>query len=382
MTPFGRQPVTLGLLAARALCEAPAPERTPDKWALLRDLTVARKSFHVSDRDLAVLAALLSFHPGKDLSDDDRLIVFPSNISLSERAHGMAESTLRRHLAALVKAGLIFRRDSPNGKRYATRTCFGALDTIYGFDLRPLLVRAPEIAEAANAARQQAMELRKQRDIAVIALRDARKLLTHAAAARSDACHPLLQEVAALQAQLRRKLDMHSLSRIADRAADLVGEISRIVAVETQKPSANDGQNERHYRNSDSDKPESEAGAEIAGPVASRQDQPIPLTLVLKAAPDIRDYAPGPIGNWRDLVNVADFVRPMLGIDPQVWHEARRFMGDIGAAITLACLLQRARTIARPGGYLRALSKKAAAGGFSPGPMVMALLRTDHLQAA
>ena len=52
MTPFGRQPVTAGLLATQALAEAPAPDQAPDKWALLRDLTTARASFGVSDRDL------------------------------------------------------------------------------------------------------------------------------------------------------------------------------------------------------------------------------------------------------------------------------------------------------------------------------------------
>ena len=42
MTPFGRQPVTAGLLAARALAEAPAPQAKIDKWVVLRDLTEAR----------------------------------------------------------------------------------------------------------------------------------------------------------------------------------------------------------------------------------------------------------------------------------------------------------------------------------------------------
>ena len=46
---------------------------------------------------------------------------FPSNNKLRSRAYGMSEPTLRRHLASLVKAGLLIRRDSPNGKRYARR---------------------------------------------------------------------------------------------------------------------------------------------------------------------------------------------------------------------------------------------------------------------
>ena len=162
-TPFGRRPVSAGLLANNTLATAPALPHMLDKWSILRDLTEARKAFGVSDRDLAVLAALMSFHPTKELRDNDQLIVFPSNTTLSGRVHGMPESTLRRHIAALVRAGLVLRHDSPNGKRYATRNSTGQIDRAFGFDLRPLLVRAAEITEAAEATRQLALQLRRLR---------------------------------------------------------------------------------------------------------------------------------------------------------------------------------------------------------------------------
>ena len=62
-------------------------------------------------------------------------VVFPSNRQLSLRAHGMAPATLRRHLAVLVDAGLIVRRDSPNGKRYARKDGAGGLTKAFGFDI-------------------------------------------------------------------------------------------------------------------------------------------------------------------------------------------------------------------------------------------------------
>ncbi|MFW8642788.1 helix-turn-helix domain-containing protein [Rhizobium beringeri] len=55
------------------------------------------------------------------LSEERGLIVFPSNAQLSIRARGMTAATLRRHLAGLVDAGLILRKDSANGKRFARR---------------------------------------------------------------------------------------------------------------------------------------------------------------------------------------------------------------------------------------------------------------------
>ncbi|MGZ2845964.1 plasmid replication protein RepC, partial [Pseudomonas aeruginosa] len=77
-------------------------------------------------------------------SGEDDLVVFPSNQQLALRAHGMPASTLRRHLAALVDAGLIIRRDSPNGKRYARKGRGGEIELAFGFELSPLVVRAEE----------------------------------------------------------------------------------------------------------------------------------------------------------------------------------------------------------------------------------------------
>ncbi|SFA52712.1 replication initiation protein RepC [Paracoccus halophilus] len=384
MTPFGRQPVTAGLLATRALAEAPAPAATADKWALLRDLTQARKAIGVSDRDLAVLSALLSFHPGKDLADDDGLIVFPSNRSLSDRAHGMPESTLRRHIAALCRAGLILRRDSPNGKRYATRDCSGALDRAYGFDLRPLLVRSAEISDAARQARQDALRRHRLREMTVIRLRDAAKLLVWASENDLGDCADGLEAIAGMQKQLRRKLDLDSLQRLADCAARLLARIHDHLPRKTEDMSGNDSQNERHHQNSNTEPLESESCKEQNDSDLPGSDEtpPMPLEIVLKATPDIRDYTSGDIRSWRDLVRVAAFVSPMLGITPDAWRQACQEMGAAAAATTLACILQRSGSIARPGGYLRHLTDKAANKAFSPGPMVMALLRADNRLAA
>lgn len=239
MTPFGRQPVTAGLLATQSLAEAPAPDDSPDKWALLRDLTAARQCYGVSDRDLAVLSALLSFHPTKELADDDRLIVFPSNAALSERAHGMAESTLRRHLAALVRAGLLIRRDSPNGKRYATRDLSGGLGRVFGFDLRPLLVRSPEIASRAHQARAEALTLRRLREAVVIRLRDAAKLLVWCQNNLLCDLEPLRDAIVDGQRRLRRKAAADELRVLADDAAVLLDKLRKHCS-ETQEMSGND----------------------------------------------------------------------------------------------------------------------------------------------
>ena len=96
--------------------------------------------------------------------------------------------------------------------------------------------------------------------------------------------------------------------------------------------------------------------------------------MVLNACPDIVDYAKGGIANWRDFLATAAIVRPMLGISPSAWEEAQTVMGDTQAAIVLACLLQRSSAIQSAGGYLRELTRKARAGEFSLGPVLMAQL--------
>jgi Replication protein C C-terminal region. len=97
--------------------------------------------------------------------------------------------------------------------------------------------------------------------------------------------------------------------------------------------------------------------------------------MILRACPDIAMYNRHGISSWQDLVATAGTVRGALGISPSAWDEAREAMGDADAAVTIAAILQRAEEIKSPGGYLRGLTAKAAAGQFSTGPMIMALMR-------
>ncbi|MEO1866073.1 MAG: plasmid replication protein RepC, partial [Pseudomonadota bacterium] len=299
MTPFGRQPMTHGLLAAHALAESASQVQACDKWALLRDLTVVRKSFNVSDRDLVVLAALLSCHPRTHLADDEALIVFPSNATLSDRAHGMPESTLRRHLAALVQSGLILRRDSPNGKRYARRGVSGQIDRAFGFDLRPLALRAGDITIKAEKEREAAYELRLKREAVVIRLRDLSKLIAWGEDQIATNWVSLQQTCSDLQRSLRRKLDMSQLQELERRICLITSKINTLMnpLKEENAPemSANASHFERHHQSSKKDYLESEGLDDVDKGSA----QTIPLELVLKAAPSICDYDPDAIRTWQ-----------------------------------------------------------------------------------
>ena len=83
----------------------------------------------------------------------------------------------------------------------------------------------------------------------------------------------------------------------------------------------------------------------------------------------------GGIRNWRDFLTAADLARPVLGISPSAWEDARVALGEQQAAITIAAIYQKSDQIKSPGGYLRNLTERAKEGKFSAWPMIMALLR-------
>lgn len=114
--------MTLGQIASQATAKAMPKEAVAHKWQVFQHIREARELLGASDRSLAILNALLSFHRETELSAEGELIVWPSNEQLMARANGISPATLRRHLAVLVECGLIIRRDSPNGKRFARRS--------------------------------------------------------------------------------------------------------------------------------------------------------------------------------------------------------------------------------------------------------------------
>src|SRR5271156_45472 len=171
-TPFGRRPLSRAMIAAQAEVKNADPSAIAHKWRVWRNLAEAKDRLNIADRSLAVLNALLSFHQETALSAGGDLVVFPSNHELTIRAHGMAPTTLRRHLAALVEAGLIIRRDSPNGKRYAREGQGGSIEQAFGFDLAPLVARAEEFEAWAEEVRAEERALRLVRERITLCRRD------------------------------------------------------------------------------------------------------------------------------------------------------------------------------------------------------------------
>lgn len=389
-TPFGRRSISLALVRRQKELAEIREGKTADKWQVFRDTCAAMDLLGIQSNSLAVLNALLSFYPNNELRQDAPLIVFPSNIQLALRAHGMSGATLRRHLAILVETGLIVRKDSANGKRYARKDGTGQIENAFGFDLSPLLARSEELATLAQKVAEDRSALRAAKEALTICRRDIRKLIT---AAIEEGAPGDWQTAEATYLALVRRIPRVLTT---DVATSILGEMQALRAdvvncLETQEyaeeMSGNDAQIERHIQNSNPDsnielepRSEREPGARAAttNRLNGETIKAFPLGIVLKACPSICDYGPGGgIASWRDLRSAAVVVRSMLGISPSAYQDACEAMGPENAAATIACILERANFINSPGGYLRDLTRRTERGEFSLGPVIMALLRAS-----
>ena len=394
--PFGPRSLTLAHVATQLTAKAATEDTPVHKWNVFRAICTARERLGVSERALAILNALLTFHPETALTGPS-LIVFPSNQMLALRAHGMPATTLRRHLAALVDAGLIIRRDSPNGKRYARKGRGGEIKLAFGFDLTPLVARAAEFEQLAEDVSADARALKLVRERITLCRRDIVKMIETGIEEGVPTRQPgrpgpadwteLTKLYQAIVARIPRRAAREILEPIAEELSLLADEIRGLLEnhVKTSKMDANESQSGGHIQNSNTDPiTESEPALQESQPrppepgplpTMSRKDA-FPLGMVLHACPDFGDYAKGGIANWRDFMATASLVRSVLGISPSAWDDAQKVMGEIPAAILIACILQRASTIKSAGGYLRSLTRKAEAGEFSLGPVLMALINT------
>lgn len=387
-TPFGRRQVTLALVRRQIATSRIEEGKSANKWKVFRDASEAREVLGLQDRSLAVLDALLSFYPENELRQDAQLIVFPSNIQLSIRAHGIAGATLRRHLALLVEAGLIIRKDSANGKRYARKDGDGSIEHAFGFDISPLLMRAEELACLAQQVAADRIAFRQAKENLTICRRDIRKLITAAVEEGAAGDWDEIEErYIALVRETPRNPSLAELGDLGGRMSHLREDIVKRLNSEdvSSKMNTNDAQIERHIQNSNTNPPnefEPSSRNELeAKPGESERAvhlpiKAFPIGLVLRACPEFSNYGPeGEIRNWRELMTAAVVVRSMLGVSPSAYQEACEVMGPENAAVTIACILERGGHINSPGGYLRDLTSKAKRGEFSLGPVLMALLR-------
>ncbi len=327
----------------------PAPQIS-DKWKILRELSTARRTYGLSDRDLTVLQTLLSFHRATNLDLQDDLVVHPSNASICARLNGMPCSTMRRHIARLVSTGILTRRDSPNGKRYVRR--YAGERIAYGFDLAPFASRADEFANAAHAVREAEEHTRHLRETVSLKRRDVAHLAEQGHVERPNL--PIWDQLADLSIltsrQLRRKLtdaELREIEATLDEALERAGSLSKAEEMSTRS-----AENEQDHLNTNKEL-DTEAPAEIS------------LAQVTHSCPEVQVYTEEGIITWEDLFNISSWIRPMIGVREETWQAAIKSMGMKNAAVAVAAILQRFDEIRSPEQYLKQLTFEAREGRFS-----------------
>jgi replication initiation protein RepC len=328
-------------------------------------------------------------------------------------------------LASLVEAGLLIRKDSPNGKRFARRDGEGEVEQAYGFNISPLIARAGEIQSLAAQVSIERETLKATKERLSLCRRDISKFIETALEEGIPgdwtAVH---QQFRGLVGEIPRAPTIHQIEPIVEEMEMLREEVLNLleIRVNAQNLNGNESQTERHIQNS---KPESISDLEPAsnkkqgknsvvihevlgepqnvGTATTKPEtqtvgrlnmssraareagtslKSFPLGLVLQACPEIVSYGPsGNVASWRDLMAAAIVVRSMLGVSPNAYQEACDIMGAENAATVMACVLERAGSTTSAGGYLRDLTRRAERGEFAIGPMLMALAKGASTEA-
>jgi replication initiation protein RepC len=297
---------------------------------------------------------------------------------------------------ALIEAGLITMKDSPNGKRYGKRDAKGQIVEAYGFDLSPIAARHAEFLRLAAEAKAERVEMGRLRRRATIARNGITQILETAAeyGFLGEEWATLRRESRVLSQALRKverpeelTLGVESLERRQRSARERLESLLLKVESEAREsviPSPLGPENRPHqytYKsglNPEQDtviaQEESSNGSdETIAPTVASVPRELPETgRVLKLTPDelvtlapkLKSYLRTADPTWPEVVDAAAFLRSDLGVSKSLWGDACAAMGREKAAIAIAIVSTKDPTHFRTtaGGYFHGMVTKAKAG--------------------
>jgi len=348
----------------------------PSIYELLGPVRALRKELGLTSNDVAVLTALISFLPRDRHTTNGEpppklTVVFPSNASLSERANGIDERTLRRCLGRLDAAGLIDRKNSANGKRFPLRYG-GIIRDAFGIDLNPLI-------QSHDALAAEALKVAKKRE-------RLRSLRAEALALRAS----LLQDQHLNEARLSSLATIRNILRRATLTADAVLQIiaglrdlganaaqsygefessgARLDEVSandqalsddcTHKMSARNGQNDRQIESikkeltkKDVHAKQTSADQNIAGPSMNRD----PAKMAWKDFTHVSDFFPDPPRTGEALNRVLFDIGRLLRIRQEKLMRGLQKAGAGKLLVILDYLLGKGEAIRQPEAYFETI---------------------------
>jgi replication initiation protein RepC len=306
------------------------------------------------------------------------LVVFASNKMLSLKANGMDIRTLRRRLANLIENGIIRRRSSPNGKRYAHQDAAGNVITAYGLDISPLLERLHEFRERV-ALEQERQAIHK-------VARDRLSLLRMSFPVDSE-------EDIILRTALRRRstttAQMEYLIELFTAVNDVEAQPNDLDALaDTAILSATHGQNDLHLQSSKQNTYERKKDIAVTKPATPKKpmqknDKSENLKLrpnleyhdVMSACPEAMCFAKEEPRSWTDLYAFSRWLAPMIGIKSNLVDQAEQALGKTNLAMTILAIVQMSGSIRNPGAYLRSLFQGPRSEGYCATRYIRSLMR-------
>jgi replication initiation protein RepC len=405
--PTGFRRLTPGLLRVDHAAEGfnGLPDGVTMPGQLLAALKAAAARLGLSPRLVHAIDWLFRFTQPQDWVKGGRPIVWPS-ASLQREALGLSPTQVKAINRALIEAGLVTMKDSPNGKRYGVRDRSGRITEAYGFDLSPIAARYAEFVRVAEDARVERVEMARLRRRATIARNGITQILETAVeyGFQGEEWTNLSRDSRNLTRALRTierieemALGVESLERrqrVGRERLELF--LSEATAERSEAvDSASKGPENRPHQytyNLTSDlqsdnvmaqeacnpptesavaspaTPGPPAGQKTTEPTKPARTDGTVLRLstdeLTRLAPRLRGYLATPTPSWPDVVNAADWLRGELGVSKPLWSEACLAMGREEAAIAVAIVSAKPAGHFRssPGGYFHGMVEKAKAG--------------------
>jgi len=405
--PTGFRRLTPSLLRADRTAQSfdGLPEGVEAPGQLLAAFKAAAARLGLSPRLVHAVDWLFRFTQPQDWGRGGRPIVWPS-AGLQQEALGLSASRVKALNRALIEAGVVTMKDSPNGKRYGVRDRAGRITEAYGFDLSPMAARYSEFVRLAEEARAERAEMGRLRRRATIARKGITQILETAAEyhVEGEDWASLARETRTLAKALKQverpeemALGVESLERrqrsARERLENLLSQATAgaLETVDSAPLGPENGPHQNTYNptlNPSSDTVIANSGCsapagEVVPAQAAPEPSPVPQAAkpalpervegtvlklsteeLVRLAPRLRPYLATPTPAWPAIVDAADWLRGELGVSKSLWGEACLAMGREEAAIAVAIVSAKPSGHFRssPGGYFHGMVAKAKAG--------------------
>lgn len=309
-----------------------------DHWAIYRNIVHTREVLGLSSQVLTTLRGLMSF-----LKAGKGTVVYASNRTLAERADGLSERSIRRHLAQLEAIGLIQKQLSSNGKRYCVANPDG-MDDAYGINLSPLLAQQERLSQLSDELYQN-----KQREKLF------RKRLSTLIYKAGE--HGLSEVVLGeYRRVLRRKL---TAAQFSDFCLTLEAEIQKssqvVETIPTIVLTVKDSQNGRQIDNINKNKYVYEPAIEKQKCTLGTESEHRMLGKVLTEYADALPWAEEPLNDWHSLSAYALQLAKWSGLSQALVDSGVEKLGLKPVVLMILDIVQRGAKIRNPGAYFRKL---------------------------